>query len=173
MRANECIALRLGQIPYPSAVFNPKHFCVVVRDGSVILSEYGRILAPAFEGNVRMRRIVWLSFFYLLFSLAFHAESAAQRSSPPPSPVGNPPATTTSDGDESQRRIAANLVKKGNLARQAQLKIDTDKLLKLSQELKEYVDKSNENVLSLDVLKKAEEIEKLARSVKEKMKGPN
>ena len=38
---------------------------------------------------------------------------------------------------------------------------------------KDYVDKSNENVLSLDVVKKAEEIEKLAHSVKDKMKGPN
>jgi len=53
------------------------------------------------------------------------------------------------------------------------LKADTDKLVKLAGELKEYVDKSNENVLSLEVLKKAEEIEKLARSVKDKMKGPN
>ena len=35
------------------------------------------------------------------------------------------------------------------------------------------MDKSNENVLSLDVIKKADEIEKLARSVKERMKGPN
>jgi len=65
------------------------------------------------------------------------------------------------------------MAKKANLERQAQLKSDTVKLLRLSQELKDYVDKSNENVLSLDVLKKAEEIEKLARSVKDKMKGPN
>ena len=65
------------------------------------------------------------------------------------------------------------MAKKANLERQAQLKNDTDKLLKLSQELKDYVDKSNENMLSLNVLKKAEEIEKLARSVKDKMKGPN
>ena len=56
---------------------------------------------------------------------------------------------------------------------QADLKRDTDKLLKLATELKQYVDKSNENVLSLDVLKRAEAIEKLARSVKEKMKGYN
>jgi hypothetical protein len=35
------------------------------------------------------------------------------------------------------------------------------------------VDKSNENVLSLEVVKKADEIEKLAHSVKDKMKGPN
>jgi hypothetical protein len=33
------------------------------------------------------------------------------------------------------------------------------------------VDKSNENLLSLEVVRKAEEIEKLAHRVKEKMKG--
>lgn len=65
------------------------------------------------------------------------------------------------------------MAKKANLDRQAALKNDTDKLVKLAGELKDYVDKSNENVLSLEVLKKAEEIEKLARNVKEKMKGPN
>jgi len=69
--------------------------------------------------------------------------------------------------------MARDMAKKANLERQAQLKTDTEKLLKLSQELKDYVDKSNENMLSLNVLKKAEEIEKLARSVKDKMKGPN
>lgn len=61
--------------------------------------------------------------------------------------------------------------KEANKKRQAELKRDTDKLLKLSTELKEYVDKSNENVLSLDVVKKADEIEKLAHSVKIKMRG--
>jgi hypothetical protein len=35
------------------------------------------------------------------------------------------------------------------------------------------VDRTNENMLSVEVLKKAEEIEKLAHSVKDKMKGPN
>ena len=48
---------------------------------------------------------------------------------------------------------------------------DTDILLKLANELKQDVDKSNENTLSLEVVKKAEEIEKLAHSVKEKMKA--
>ena len=57
-----------------------------------------------------------------------------------------------------------------NKDRQAALKRDTDKLLALATELKQYVDKTNENVLSLEVLKKAEQIEKLAHSVKEKMK---
>lgn len=63
--------------------------------------------------------------------------------------------------------------KKANEQRQAELKRDTDKLLKLSTELKEYVDKSNENILSLDVIKKADEIEKLAHNVKVKMRGSN
>jgi len=62
--------------------------------------------------------------------------------------------------------------KKSNLERQQQLKKDTEKLLELATELKQYVDKSNENTLSLDVIKKADQIEKLAKSVKDKMKGP-
>jgi len=63
------------------------------------------------------------------------------------------------------------MARKANQEREAQLKRDTERLFKLATELKDYVDKSNENTLSLDVIKKAEEIEKLAHSVKEKMKG--
>lgn len=52
------------------------------------------------------------------------------------------------------------------------LKADTDKLAQLSQELKQYVDHVNPDVtLSLEVVKKADEIEKLAKQVREKMKG--
>lgn len=73
--------------------------------------------------------------------------------------------------DEQHRRLEREQAKKLNEQRHENLKRDTDKLVKLSNELKQYVDKSNENMLSLDVIKKAEEIEKLAHSVKEKMKG--
>jgi hypothetical protein len=66
-----------------------------------------------------------------------------------------------------------DMEKRARKDRVAALKSDTDRLLKLSLELKASVDKADENVLSLDVIKKAEEIEKLAKSVKEKMKGPN
>lgn len=82
----------------------------------------------------------------------------------------NPPMQ---DEDEARARITHDMEKKAAKERVAALKRDTDKLLKLSVELKEYVDKSDENVLSLNVVRKAEEIEKLARSVKDKMKGPN
>jgi hypothetical protein len=73
--------------------------------------------------------------------------------------------------EPERERMEKQMAKKANEERQAQLKRDTDRLFKLATELKTYVDKSNENTLSLDVVKKAEEIEKLAHSVKEKMKG--
>ena len=62
------------------------------------------------------------------------------------------------------------MAKKENVKRQQDLRKDTDKLVQLATELKQYVDKTNENTLSVEVIKKAGEIEKLARSVKEKMK---
>jgi hypothetical protein len=55
------------------------------------------------------------------------------------------------------------------LQRQAQLRNDTAKLVALITELKQQVDKTNINILSLDVIKKAKEIQKLAKSVQEKM----
>jgi hypothetical protein len=58
-----------------------------------------------------------------------------------------------------------------NSERQKKLVEDTDKLLVLATQLKEDVGKTNKDVLSVDVVKKADEIEKLAHSVKERMKG--
>lgn len=63
------------------------------------------------------------------------------------------------------------LEKRRNQDRHESLKRDTDELLKLATELKEYVDKTNADMLSVDVIDKAEEIEKLAKKVRNKMKG--
>ena len=106
--------------------------------------------------------------FLLLFFLAFGA-SPAQPQLPQIAPTTQAPDHDSNLPPEMQERMA----KQANKQRQVELKRDTDKLLKLSTELKDYVDKSNENILSLDVVKKAEEIEKLARSVKIKMRGDN
>lgn len=70
-----------------------------------------------------------------------------------------------------EQKIERDMAKARNKERQKKLKEDTDKLLKLATELKEYVDKSNEQILSIDVLKKTDEIEKLAKSVRDKMKA--
>jgi hypothetical protein len=55
--------------------------------------------------------------------------------------------------------------------RQKRLVADTEKLVALTTALKEQVDESDKNILSVDMIKKAEEIEKLAHSVKERIKG--
>jgi len=73
--------------------------------------------------------------------------------------------------DQELARMERENEKKLNKQRQEELKKDTKKLVELANELQTYVDKTNENVLSLDVLKKAEQIEKLAHDVKSKMKA--
>lgn len=75
------------------------------------------------------------------------------------------------DKDPLEEKMEHQREKAMNKQRQLQLQKDTDHLLELATQLKEYVDKSNEHTLSLDVVKKADEIEKLAKSVKDKMKG--
>jgi hypothetical protein len=54
--------------------------------------------------------------------------------------------------------------------RQKRLEADTEKLVALTTALKAQVDESNKDILSVDMIKKAEEIEKLAHSVKERIK---
>jgi len=110
--------------------------------------------------------------FSLCLLLAIPGKAQTQAPSPR-TPGRTESVPTTGDADDNQQRLARDMAKKANQSRQALLKADTDRLLKLAVELKDSVDKSSENVLSLDVVKKAEEIEKLAHSVKDKMKGPN
>jgi hypothetical protein len=106
----------------------------------------------------------------LFLSVLWLTRHAAAQNPPVPS-AQYPPDRATPAEDESKMKLEREMAKKANQERQAALKRDTEKLLKLSTELKEYVDKTNENMLSLTVVKKAEEIEKLAHSVKDKMKG--
>jgi len=72
--------------------------------------------------------------------------------------------------DPAQKEMQDRMMKEANKKRQQDIRDETDKLFQLATELKAAVDKSNENVLSLDVVRKADEVEKLAKKVKEKMK---
>jgi hypothetical protein len=56
-----------------------------------------------------------------------------------------------------------------NAERKKQISSESAKLLKLATELKAEVDKTDKDTLSIGVIRKADEIEKLAHSVKEKM----
>jgi hypothetical protein len=57
-----------------------------------------------------------------------------------------------------------------NAARKKELSDESAQLLTLAMALKAEVDKTNKDMLSLNVIRKADEIEKLAHNVKEKMK---
>ena len=108
-----------------------------------------------------------VAFFLLFFLFALPGYSSPQDTTIP-----LPRAVPRGDNEPAiPSQMQKEMEKKANARRQADLKRDTEKLLKLSTELKEYVDKTNENVMSVEVIKKAEEIEKLAHSVKTKMLG--
>lgn len=85
-----------------------------------------------------------------------------QPSLPPISPDGPFPEDGKLQHDQAKLR---------NIDRQKQIVADTQKLVELANELQADVQKSNKDTLSLDVIRKADEIEKLAKSVREKMKG--
>ncbi len=139
-----------------------------------ISGPYNELIFRNLEVSVFSKR---LPLFSVLLALAFpvtgfsapgaQAHARPQGNQQPPPQINQQPLPE----DEEHAKIERDMAKKANQERQAVLKHDTDQLLKLSAELKEYVDKSNENLLSVEVIKKAEEIEKLAHRIKDKMKG--
>jgi type VI protein secretion system component VasF len=104
---------------------------------------------------------------------AFFTASAQQTIPPQTQPPGSSTQAPTSpdENDPVARRMATQLALKRNTTRQQEIIDDTAKLLDLAKQLKAEVDKSSKDQLSLSVVKKAEEIEKLAKSVREKMKN--
>ena len=78
---------------------------------------------------------------------------------------GQPPGFDPLPGMEEQQ------ARSRNSERQKRLVADTDRLLALVEELKHQIEQSDKDGHPVDVTKKAEEIEKLAKSVKERMKG--
>jgi len=94
------------------------------------------------------------------------AQTAAQTQSSASPPVASFPADAKKTSAAPAPTTAAVVVTD---PRQAQILADSAKLLKLSQELKAEVAKTNKDTLSLAVIKKAEEVEKLAKTLKEEM----
>ena len=82
-----------------------------------------------------------------------------------PDPFGSNGDGSTSARLQDQRQHMAED------ERHKRIVADTDKLLELATELKADVDKSTKNELSITVINKAAEIEKLSHDVKERMKN--
>ena len=86
------------------------------------------------------------------------------------SPSANrPPDANAQMAMREQETKKANF-EAANTERKRQISDDSARLLKLASDLKTEVDKTSKDTLSLGVIRKAEEIEKLAHAVKEKMK---
>jgi hypothetical protein len=122
----------------------------------------------------------------LFASLPAAAQTQALTPSPPggalrmdkaddPTPINQPPDAITQMRMHEQQAKQQNYAQ-ANIERKKQIADDSAKLLKLATDLKAEVDRTNKDTLSLTVIRKADEIERLAHSVKEKMKliaGPN
>ena len=120
-----------------------------------------------------LRRLVLLAcvLFVLTVGIPAQAQSpnpAAQQDS---TTTANPPAQKTTAPESKPGDSAGQKPMSPQEARQAQIVADTDKLYQLAQELQAEVTKSGKNTLSLAVVKKAAEVEKLAKSLKERMKS--
>lgn len=122
---------------------------------------------------MRFRVGVGMPFICLMFAAAnsLWAQSPRLENQSPFARADLTPVTVSTD--DPQQRMRLEMARRGEQERQARMISDTEKLLTLAQELKDSVGKTNVNILSVEVLKKANEIEKLAHSVKEKMKGSN
>ena len=102
---------------------------------------------------------------------------AAQQAPVSNMPYGRPtqpqmPAVgdATPDGDEARVREQQRTRALAD-DREKHLQADTARLVQLSTELKDEVDKSGKFVTSVTAIRKAEEIEKLAHSVRDRMKN--
>lgn len=148
--------------------------------------EFGSICRSGHLGSPRWDADCWtkrgpnrlcLSLVALSLLLWFAAAGIARaQTAATPGPVGDASISgrggpQDTDNVTSNPRLMESLEARRNVERQKQLEADTQKLFLLAQQLKEEVAKSNKDQLSVAVVKKSEEIEKLAKSVKEKMRG--
>ena len=80
-------------------------------------------------------------------------------------------ATNNAFSSDQHQLLQQELIARAVADRRSQLRLDTEKLVALTAELKQHVDKAGANILSMDVIKKAQEIQKLDKSVQDKMRN--
>ncbi len=103
--------------------------------------------------------------------ISAHAQQEPQQSTQSKTSTQQPAPKPDEKGDDSANaKPATTQAMSPEEVRQAQFVADSQKLYQLAQELKVEVAKSDKNTLSIAVTKKAEEIEKLAKSMKERMR---
>ena len=100
------------------------------------------------------------------------AQSEATYQGSPQTPPSLAPGTKPwGRRDTALRKMTERMAKQRNTDRQKKIVADTAKLLAMAQKLNDEVSHSSKNELSISVVEQATEIEKLAKSIKEKMKN--
>ena len=110
------------------------------------------------------------TFLALLLPLLACAPQSNAQSYPPPGMAGAPGVVQPFPPvDQANPVITEKRIDQINAARQKSIVAETNKLLKLATELNAEVRRANRSSLTREELQKVAEIQKLARSVKQKM----
>lgn len=103
------------------------------------------------------------------------AEPAAEPAASPTATTVSPsaPASVSATAPEAAEaaRVEDAPMPPDATPEQRQLRMDADHLLQLVQELKTEVEKAGTNTLSLGALRKADEVQRLSKNLKERMRG--
>lgn len=113
-------------------------------------------------GRRGVRNLAWILVFIFSSMTLAAAQQAAQGSTVQTAKAQAPAATAAA---------TASTAKPPMTPQQKQLADDTAKLLDMANELKVELDKSSKDTLSLSVIKKAQQVEKLAHKVRDEMKA--
>ncbi len=124
------------------------------------------------EGQMRSVRNLACLAVLVFGSISQSAAQQATQGSPAQPPAAQAPATAEVKAD-TPAAAKADTAKPATpqTPEQKQLADDTAKLLVLANELKSELDKSNKDTLSVSVIKKAQQVEKLAHKVRDEMKA--
>ena len=133
------------------------------------------------KGRSASRNLLCLAVLLAVPAIAVHSQHGGSVSTPAVTSMGGsgaqnplpPPGQGPFGQTDSsmQQKMEHTRLEKLNAERQKQMTDDTAKLLSLATELKAEMDKTNKDTLSIGVVRKAEQIEKLAKSVRERMKA--
>ena len=122
--------------------------------------------------SLARKKSAWLGIFLGLAVAAFMPTvgGGMMQTYPHLPPELNRIPNSNQANDINSRQAKNKSFEAANAARKKQISDDSAMLLKLATDLKTEVDKTNQDTLSVGVIRKAEEIEKLAHGIKEKMK---
>ena len=131
-----------------------------------------RVRTDAFRWRWTMFRSMLL-FIVVTLVIANFSHVGLAQSTTTPGGMHLPPLAEQSQGMgvpmKTEDQVNQERLQKYRELRQQELLRDAHKLHQLSGELRDYLDKNGSTVLSLDMLKKADAVEKLAHSVRTKM----